>query len=79
MIDDTFHISGGGRNFKHFTWNINETKWRTIHDFGTNLIGPTLVHVPSKGILLSIGGFIGGSIGGTWMSPRIRVGVAGIW
>ena len=62
-VDNQIHVIGGARNTKHSIWNDDKKELEEVFDFATIITaeinclrGSSLIHVPSKNILLLFGG-----------------------
>ena len=59
LINDNIHIIGGKNNAKHLLWNVNhqyQNKLRNIWTFFEPFYYVSTIHVPSRDIVLLIGG-----------------------
>ena len=54
MINDEFHIVGGGGNKSHYIWNEEEQEFDHQHDFGEYMRGGALIHLKSKNVMLFV-------------------------
>ena len=65
-VNGIIHLIGGDKNSEHVTWNADNDETKQIHDFAAEfkeMFGACFVYVPSKGVILLIGGFDRGYAG----------------
>ena len=71
-MNEEIHIIGGRHNSKHLVWNIATNSEEEIYDFAKvgqfkeGLMGPNAIYVPSKDVIILIGGR-GSKANGIWI------------
>ncbi len=57
-VENNIHLIGGANNNAHLIWNHKNKSFDQIHEFKLypNITNPSVLYVPSKQILVLIGG-----------------------